>query len=149
MAAVGSLLVARALGLPEAYWATVTTLAMPQSSVDRSLPVAWRRFGGTALGAALGAALGTLLRPSVPLFGAGIFLLGWVCAAVGGAQKAQANTIDKTTYQYAGVTLAVVMLIPRLQAPWVVAIHRFLEVSTGIAVALALTVLWPEKEGTK
>lgn len=44
------------------------------------------------------------------------------------------------------MTLAVIMLIPRPQAAWVGAIHRFLEVSTGIAVALTLTAVWPAKD---
>lgn len=95
VAAVGSLVVARGLGLPEAYWATVTTLVVLQSSLGSSLPVAWRQFTGTALGAAVGAALGTLARPTVLLFGAGIFLLGWVCAALGRAQNGQPDPIDK------------------------------------------------------
>ncbi len=37
------------------------------------------------------------------------------------------------------------MLVPRGIAPWLIAVHRFVEVSLGIAVALALTALWPER----
>jgi len=32
--------------------------------------------------------------------------------------------------------------------PWLIAVHRFVEVSLGIAVALALTYLWPRREFT-
>jgi uncharacterized membrane protein YccC len=147
VAAVGSLLVARSFGLPEAYWATVATLMVLQSSVGEAMLAARRRFTGAALGATLGGVLGTFLRPSVALFGAGILVLGWVCAALPRAQKDQPDPIDQATYRYAGVTLAVVMLIPRPLTAWVVALHRFLEVSIGIAVALVLTVVWPEKGG--
>jgi hypothetical protein len=36
------------------------------------------------------------------------------------------------------------VLIPRINAAWIVALHRFIEVSVGIVVALALAALWPE-----
>jgi hypothetical protein len=41
-----------------------------------------------------------------------------------------------------------VLLIPRTGPAWQIAFHRFDEVSIGIAVALILTVVWPEKEIT-
>jgi hypothetical protein len=44
------------------------------------------------------------------------------------------------------VTLAVVLLIPRANPTWQIAVHRFAEVSVGIAVALILAVVWPERE---
>jgi len=48
--------------------------------------------------------------------------------------------------RYASVTLPIILLIPRSNAAWVVAIHRFLEVSVGIVVALALAAAWPEHQ---
>jgi uncharacterized membrane protein YgaE (UPF0421/DUF939 family) len=48
-------LVARLFGLPEAYWAPITTLVIKQSSLGAALEVSWQRFVGTALGAVLGA----------------------------------------------------------------------------------------------
>jgi hypothetical protein len=46
------------------------------------------------------------------------------------------------------VTLAIVVLIPRSDPAWLVAFHRFDEVSVGIGVALLLSVIWPEREAT-
>jgi len=46
--------------------------------------------------------------------------------------------MEKTAYRYASVTLAIIVLIPRSHAAWIVALHRFFEVSVGILVALAL-----------
>jgi hypothetical protein len=43
--------------------------------------------------------------------------------------------------------LAIVMLVPRMEPAWRIAIHRSAEVSIGIAVALVMTVVWPEVEG--
>jgi hypothetical protein len=39
-----------------------------------------------------------------------------------------------------------VLLIPRTAPAWIIAFHRFAEVSIGIAVALLLATVWPEKE---
>jgi heme A synthase len=42
-------------------------------------------------------------------------------------------------------TLAIIVLIPRSHAAWIVALHRFFEVSVEILVALALAAVWPER----
>jgi uncharacterized membrane protein YccC len=54
--------------------------------------------------------------------------------------------MEKTAYRYAGVTLGIIVLIPRSNAAWIVALHRFVEVSVGILVALAVTAVWPEHQ---
>jgi uncharacterized membrane protein YccC len=64
-------------------------------------------------------------------------VLGLICALL---------HIERNAYRYAGVTLAIVMLIARAQPVWMIAIHRFLEISIGIAVGLAITAVWPEPE---
>jgi len=46
----------------------------------------------------------------------------------------------------AGITLAIVMLVVRVAPTWLVAAHRFAEVSIGIAVGLAVTAVWPERD---
>jgi len=38
------------------------------------------------------------------------------------------------------------LLVRRVEPGWQVAFHRFAEVSTGIAVALVMTVAWPERD---
>ena len=52
---------------------------------------------------------------------------------------------QRNAYRYAGVTLAVVMLVARANSSWDVAMHRFIEVSIGIAIGLLLTAVWPER----
>jgi uncharacterized membrane protein YgaE (UPF0421/DUF939 family) len=71
------------------------------------------------------------------VFGAGVFALGMICAFL---------RIERAAYRYAGVTLAIVMLVARTGPAWIVAVHRFVEISVGIAVALILTALWPEAQ---
>ena len=135
-AALISLAVARAFGLPEAYWATITTLIIMQSTLGAALTISEQRLAGTALGAALAALLATKFGSNMIVFGAGVFSIGLICAALRLGEA----------YRLASVTLAIVMLIARTKSAWIVAAHRFVEVSVGIAVGLALTALWPEGE---
>jgi uncharacterized membrane protein YccC len=73
-------------------------------------------------------------------------LLGLICGALGHANRQLRDRLDRTAYRYAGISLAIVMLIAHSESVWVVAVHRFIEVSIGIVVALAVTVLWPEPQ---
>jgi len=135
VAAVASLLVARLFRMPEAYWAPITTLVVMQSSLQASLPISAQRLAGTAVGAACGALTGAYFPGNVLVFGAAVLVIGLVCAAF---------KVERSAYRYAGITLAIVMLIVRPSPEWIIAIHRFFEVSLGIAVGLAVTALWPE-----
>jgi uncharacterized membrane protein YccC len=132
-AAVGSFLIARLLRMPEAYWATISTIIVMQSTLGAAVTVSWQRFTGTVLGAAVGALLSAFFRSNLAIFGAGLFLLGLVCAVLRLG----------TAYRFAGVTLAITMLIVRVRPAWVVAEHRLIEVSVGIAVGLIVTAVWP------
>jgi uncharacterized membrane protein YgaE (UPF0421/DUF939 family) len=137
VAAVSSLLVARLFGLPEIYWAPVTTLVITQSSLGSTLAISWQRFIGTVLGAVVGAILVSYFGAHIVVFGISVFLLGLLCAL--------AQT-DRNAYRFGSVTLTIVMLIPRTEPAWRVAFHRSAGVSLGIAVALLMTVVWPESE---
>jgi uncharacterized membrane protein YgaE (UPF0421/DUF939 family) len=137
VAAVVSVMVARLFQLEEAYWAPITTLVITQSSLGAALMVSWQRFVGTALGAVVRAIAACYFGPSMLVFGASVFLLGLLCPLV---------LADRSAYRFGGITLAIVLLIPRTDPAWLAAFHRFAEVSIGIAVALILTVVWPEED---
>jgi uncharacterized membrane protein YccC len=139
VAAIASVVVARLFRLPEAYWAPITTIVITQSSLGAALKVSWQRFVGTALGAALGAIVASYFGPHVLVFGASVFLLGLFCPLA---------LADRSAYRFGGITLAIVLLIPRAGSAWETAFHRFAEVSIGIGVALVLTLIWPEREDT-
>jgi uncharacterized membrane protein YccC len=132
VAGIASLLLARALDLPEFYWAPISAMVVLLSTVNPRT-VAWQRFVGTALGATLGALIATWFHPTWIVYGAGIFACGIFSALlrIGSA------------YRFAAITMSIVLLIAHSQSPWIVAVHRFVEVSLGIAVALAVTVAWP------
>jgi len=137
MGAAASLAIARFLGMPEAYWAAITTIMVMQSTLGAAWAVSKSRFIGTVLGAALGGLLATYLEPNVMVFGMVIFALGLICAVL---------RLDQSAYRFAGITFAIITLVTRVNAPWLMAVHRFVEVSVGITVALILTAIWPEHE---
>jgi len=137
VAVVSSLLAARLVRLPETYWAPITTVVITQSSLGAALKVSGQRFIGTALGAIVGAIVASYFRPHVLVFGATVFILGLICAAV------HAN---RSAYRFGGIALAIVLLLPRAEPAWRIAFHRFAEVSIGIGVALIFAVVWPEKD---
>jgi uncharacterized membrane protein YccC len=137
IAAVGSVLLARLLKLPEFYWAPISAIVIIQSTINPRT-VAWQRFAGTALGAALGALIATVFPASpskIWVYAAAIFLCGALCAIVRIAGA----------YRFAAITLTIVLMIAHTRAAWIVATHRFVEVSLGIAVGLAMALLWPIK----
>lgn len=138
LTAVASLLVARLFGLPETYWAPITTLVITQSSLGTTLAVSWQRFIGTVLGAIVGVIPASYLAPNALAFGVSVFLLGLLCAVL---------QADRSAYRFGAATLVIVMLVPRMEPAWRMAIHRSAEVTIGIVVALVMTVVWPEGEG--
>ena len=146
VATVAAVLVARLSGLAENYWAAIATLVVLQSGLGTSLPMAGREFLGTALGVSLGAVLGQYFGRGLLSFGAGIFLLGLIGGALGSVHPYLRNRLDRTGYRFAGTAFTIVILIPRPEPVWSVATHRFLEVSIGIIVAVAMSIVWPEQE---
>jgi uncharacterized membrane protein YgaE (UPF0421/DUF939 family) len=130
--AVVSVLLAHLLRLPEFYWAPISGIVVVLSTIP-SRDIAWQRFVGTAIGAALGALIATFLQPNWFVYGIGVLLCGFVCAVF------RVNS----AYRFAAITLSIVLLIAHSSQPWRVAVHRFIEVSLGIAVALLITVAWP------
>jgi uncharacterized membrane protein YgaE (UPF0421/DUF939 family) len=132
VASVASMLLARSLKLPEFYWAPISAIVVILSTIN-PVTVAWQRFAGTALGAALATLIAMYFPPNWIVYGAGIFICGVACALLRLA----------SAYRFAAITLSIVLLITHARPPWIVAMHRFVEVSLGIAVALLVSMAWP------
>ena len=133
VASIVSYLIARLFGLPEAYWAPMSTLIVMKLTLSAALPIAVQYIAGTAVGAAVGAVTGIYFHASVWTFGVAVILVGLVCVAL---------RVERSAFRYASITLAIVMLVPRSASARSVALHRFFEVSIGIAVGLALFAIW-------
>ncbi len=137
IAAVGSLLIARLCKLPESYWAAITAMIVMQSTLGAALAISRQRLEGTALGALAGGLFATYAGGNVAVFGAGILLCGLICAVL---------HLERSAYRYAGITLAIIMFSAHALPAWVVAIHRFVEISLGIVGGLLVTAAWPESK---
>lgn len=136
VAALACQLIAQAMHMPEPYWATVTTIVVMQSSLGAAWKVSWKRLVGTLLGAVVGGFLSSYVGGNLIAFGAAMAGTGLVCLIL---------KVDRSAYRFAGITLTIIMLVPRTQSTWIIAIHRCVEVSLGIAVALVLAAVWPER----
>ena len=137
VAATASVIIARLVQMPEAYWAAIATLVVMQSTLGATLTLSIERIVATAVGASVGAFEANYFGPNLIAFALAIVLIGLLSILF---------RLEKTAYRYASITLAIVVLIPRTAAPWTIALHRFLEVSVGIIVALAVVAVWPERQ---
>jgi uncharacterized membrane protein YccC len=135
IAATVSVLVARLVQMPEAYWAAIATLVVMQSSLGATLTLSVERIVATALGASVGAVEAHYFGANLIAFLVAIVLIGLLSYGF---------RLEKTAYRYASITLAIIILIPRSNPAWSVALHRFIEVSVGIVVALLVVAIWPE-----
>src|SRR5436309_16058760 len=89
-----------------------------------------------ALGASVGALESNYFGASLAAFMLAIFFIGVLSFGF---------RLERTAYRYASVTLAIIVLIPRANPAWIVALHRFIEVSVGIVVALLMVAIWPQR----
>jgi len=139
VAATVSVIIAGLVHTPEAYWAAIATLVVMQSTLGATLTLSIERIIATAVGASIGALEANFFGANLIAFALAIFLVGLLSIAF---------RLEKTAYRYASITLTlpslIIVLIPRSAAPWMIALHRFIEVSVGIIVALAVVAVWPE-----
>jgi uncharacterized membrane protein YccC len=137
IAATASVIIARLVQMPEAYWAAIATLVVMQSTLGATLTLSIERIVATAVGASVGALEANYFRSNLIAYAVAVFLLGLLSIAF---------RLEKTAYRYTSITLTIIVLIPRSVSPWSVGLHRFIEVSVGIIVALAVVALWPEHQ---
>ena len=95
-----------------------------------------RAHRATAVGASVGAIESNYFGANLAAFMLAIFFIGLLSFGF---------RLERTAYRYASVTLTIIVLIPRTNPAWIVALHRFIEVSVGIVVALLVVAIWPER----
>jgi uncharacterized membrane protein YccC len=133
VAATISILLGRLVGLPEVYWAAIATVVVMQSPLGDTVPLAVERIVASALGASIAAIESTCFGANLFVFALAMLLLGLTSFVL---------RLEKVGYSYACITLMIIVLIPRAEAPWIAAAHRFAEVSLGILVALGVVAIW-------
>src|SRR5437868_12818761 len=132
-----SILFGRLVGLPEAYWAAIATVVVMQSPLGTTVPLAIERIVASALGASIGAMESTYFGANLFVFALAMLLLGLISFVL---------RLEKVGYSYACITLAIIVMIPRAETPWIVAAHHFAEVSLVILVALAVVAVCREEQ---
>ena len=105
VAATMSVIIARLVQMPEAYWAAIATLVVMQSTLGATLTLSIERIVATAVGASVGALEAKFFEAS--LVALALVLLGLLSIAF---------RLEKTAYRYASITLAIIVLIPRTAA---------------------------------
>ena len=76
LAATASVIVARLVQMPEAYWAAIATLVVMQSSLGATLTLSIERVVATALGASVGAVEANYFGANLAAFMLAIFFIG-------------------------------------------------------------------------
>src|SRR5437588_11857534 len=132
VAASVSVIIARLVQMPEAYWAAIATLVVMQSTLGATLTLSIERIVATAVGASVGALEANYFRANLVAYAVAIFFVGLLSFAF---------RLEKTAYRYASITLTIIVLIPRTNPAWIVGLHRFIEVSVGIIVALLVVAI--------
>ena len=107
-----------------------------QSTLGATLTLSVERIVATAVGASVGALESNYFGANLAAFMLAIFFIGLLSFGF---------RLERTAYRYASVTLTIIVLIPRANPAWIVALHRFIEVSVGIIVALLVVAIWPER----
>ena len=118
------------IGLQEGYWAAISSIIVMQWEFKLTEISGHNRFIGTAIGALIALPCALYWHGRAWMFALAVALSVFICQRIKVTGAAR----------LAGVTVAVIMLIPRDEAIWRIAFFRFLEVSWGIAVAMVLAL---------
>jgi CheY-like chemotaxis protein len=113
----------------------IPVVVLTSSKEVTAMSISAQYFAGTAVGAALGGWAGTYFPGNVFVFGGCVLVIGIFLTPF---------RVERSAYRYATITLATVMLVPS-HSGWVTALHRFFEVSVGIAVGLTISAIRPER----
>ncbi len=118
--------------LPAGYWAAISAIVVMQSEVGATLAASRDRFAGTAIGCIVGWLTALVWHNSIVVFALGVLLVIMLCTALR----------FQNAGRLGGVAIAIIVLIPYTEPVWHIAIERFLEVSLGIVVSLAVALGW-------
>ena len=75
VAATVSVVIARLVQMPEAYWAAIATLVVMQSTLGATLTLSIERIAATLVGASVGALEANFFRANLGAFAVAIFLI--------------------------------------------------------------------------
>jgi uncharacterized membrane protein YccC len=119
------------IGLREGFWAAISAIVVLQADLTTTESSARDRFVGTAIGGLIGWACALCWHGHLWIYAlaVGLTIFGCWLAEVGAAGR------------LAAITVTVIVLIPQSEVVWKIALFRSLEVSWGIAIAVAIAWL--------
>lgn len=131
LAAMAAFLPMHALGLAQAFWSAITAIAVVQTELHASEMIARNQFFGAAIGGAIGMAallpFGDHLAVYVAAVPLAVFC-AWACG-IG------------TASQLAGVTVTILLLVPRTGPAGEMLAARISEVAWGVATGVCMVWL--------
>lgn len=141
VAASISYFIVDAIGLPQGFWAVMTSILVTQANVGASLKLAADRLLGSLLGVVVGGVVAVALADVHELRFAGLAVTVLVLAFF---------AARRPSLRIACVTAAIVILgDPRQGPPITSAEYRMLEVTIGTVVAISTTLfVFPSRAGT-
>jgi uncharacterized membrane protein YgaE (UPF0421/DUF939 family) len=129
------------IGLREGYWAAISAIVIMQSDLTETKNSGRDRFIGTIIGGLIGWGCAACWHEQGWVYALAVALTIFACWAIDISNAGR----------LAAVAVSIIVLIPRDEPIWRVALFRFLEVSWGIAVALAVVFMaaWIERRARK
>lgn len=122
------------LQMPGGYWAAISAIVVMQSEVGATVIASRDRLAGTAMGAVVGWLTAKVWHHHIAIFSLAVLVVMVLCTLLH----------FKNAGRLGGVTVAIIILIPHTEPVWHIAMERFLEVSFGIGVSLAIATAWPK-----
>ena len=133
VAAVLTQFVVSSLHLPQGYWAVITSVIVMQANLGGSIRAAWSRLAGTGVGALTGMLAVAIGGPTWPSLAAAVFITLAVCSVIKRLRDSM---------RVAGITVVIVILAGHPgESAFTVGFDRFLEISIGNIMALAVSAL--------
>jgi uncharacterized membrane protein YccC len=115
--------------LREPYWAPIAAVVVLYPDREATRRAAVERILGTIIGSLVGWASAAWWHQNLAVYGLSVVVAVGLCYALRLPNAARLGA----------VTVTVITLIPRPEAAHLIAFHRFVEVSYGVACALAYT----------
>jgi uncharacterized membrane protein YgaE (UPF0421/DUF939 family) len=114
----------------EAYWAAIAAVVVLCPERGATVNAGVQQFFGSAVGGLIGWACASWWHHNVFVYGAAVLVAVSLCYLLHLPNAARLS----------GVAVTITTLIPSQATPGTVALHRFLEVTYGVACALGYTV---------
>jgi len=123
--------VSRVPSLREPYWAPIAAVVVLYPEREATKKAAFDRFSGTLIGCVIGWGSAIWWHENILLYGVAIVAAVAVCTLL---------RLENAS-RLCAVAVTVLTLVPHLESAHWVALHRFLEVSYGVACALGYTLV--------